>query len=309
MIKKSSLKRIMLATLVLILLLIVYLFPKNNAISENLSYIKKEEMPIFLMDKLDYVARTTIIKDNDTTNELIDEIIDSLTINSKKSNYIKEGFRAIIPENTKIIDKKLENGLLTINFSKELLTVSKENEEKMLEAIIYSLLEIKDIKGITIMVEGSFLKELPNSHKKIPNVLDKNYGINKIYDLYSLKNISKTTIYYLSKNNDYYYYVPVTKINNNENERIEIIINELKSTPIYHTNLISYLEASTNLTSYELLANSIELSFDNYLLANLHNKDLLEEVQYTIALSVRDTYEIYETIFNSPELNNIHLKI
>ena len=128
MIKKSSLKRIMLATLVLILLLIVYLFPKNNAISENLSYIKKEEMPIFLMDKLDYVARTTIIKDNDTTNELIDEIIDSLTINSKKSNYIKEGFRAIIPENTKIIDKKLENGLLTINFSKELLTVSKENE-------------------------------------------------------------------------------------------------------------------------------------------------------------------------------------
>ncbi len=309
MIKKSSLKRIMLATLVLILLLIVYLFPKNNAISENLSYIKKEEMPIFLMDKLDYVARTTIIKDNDTTNELIDEIIDSLTINSKKSNYIKEGFRAIIPKNTKIIDKKLENGLLTINFSKEILTVSKENEEKMLEAIIYSLLEIKDIKGITIMVEGSILKELTNSHKKIPDVLDKNYGINKIYDLYSLKNISKTTIYYLSKNKDYYYYVPVTKINNNENERIEIIINELKSTPIYHTNLISYLEASTNLTSYELLANSIELSFDNYLLANLHNEDLLEEVQYTIALSVRDTYEIYETIFNSPELNNIHLKI
>lgn len=309
MIKKSSLKRIMLATLVLLILLIVYLFPKNNIINENLSYIKKEEMPIFLMDHLDYVARTTIVKDNNTTYDLVDEIIDSLTIDSKKSNYIKEGFKSIIPKNTKILDKKIDNGILYINFSKELLNVSLKNEEKMLEAIIYSLLELKELKGIIILVENNILKELPNSHKKLPAILDKNYGINKLYDLYSLKNISKTTVYYLSKNNNNYYYIPVTKINNNNEEKIEIIIKELKSTPIYNTNLISYLEASTNLTSYELLANSIELSFDNYLLANLKNEDILEEIKYCIALSVRDNYDIYETVFNSNELNNIHLKI
>ena len=307
MIKKSSLKRIMVATLVLIILLIVYLFP-TNSINESLSYIKKDEIPIFLMDHLDYVARTTIIKD-DNTLDLIEEIIEGLTIGSKKSSYIKEGFKQVIPENTRIIDKKINDGILIINFSKELLNINSKDEEKVLEAIIYSLLEIKDIKGIIILVEGSQLKQLPHSHKKLPNVLDKTYGINKIYNIYSLKNTTKTTIYYLSKNNNYYYYVPVTKISNDENERIEIIIKELKSTPIYHTNLISYLEASTNLTSYELLANSIELSFDNYLLANLHNEDILEEIKYTIALSIRDTYGIYETVFNSLELNKIHFKV
>ena len=189
MIKKSSIKRIMIATLVLIIFFIVYLFPTNNNIKESLSYIKKEEMPIFLVDHLDYVARTTIIKDNESIYDLIDEIIETLTIGSKKSNYIKEGFKPIIPENTKILDKKLDNGILSINFSKELLNVSFENEEKMLEAIIYSLLELKDIKKIIIMVDNIPLKELPNSHKKLPEYLDKNYGINKLYDLYSLKDI------------------------------------------------------------------------------------------------------------------------
>lgn len=117
----------------------------------------------------------------------------------------------------------------------------------------------------------------------------------------SIKDTNKTTVYYLSKYDDYYYYVPVTKISNETGEKAEIIIKELKSTPIYHTNLISYLAASTNLTNYELLENSISLSFDNHLLANLNDEDMLEEVKYSIALSLRDSYGIEKVLFNFPE--------
>ena len=196
---------------------------------------------------------------------------------------------------------ELEDSILTINFSKELLNVSQDSEEKMLEAIIYSLTEIESVKKIKILVEGKSLTNLPNSNKKIPGLLDKNYGINKIYNLDSIKDTSKTTIYYLSKYNDYYYYVPVTKISNENLEKAEIIINELKTTPIYHTNLISYLAASTNLTNYEILENSISLSFDNHLLAGIDDEDMLEEVKYAISLSIRDSYGIDEVIFNISE--------
>ena len=48
MLRKSSIRRIMLATLALFLLLIIYFFPTAPSISESLSYIEKEEMPIFL---------------------------------------------------------------------------------------------------------------------------------------------------------------------------------------------------------------------------------------------------------------------
>ena len=300
MIKKSSFRRIMVATLALFILLIIYFFPTTTPIEESLSYIEKQEMPIFLVDSMEYVARTTIVKESDKTEDLIIEIIESLTTNSQKSNYIREGFKAIIPENTKVLNTKLENNILTINFSKEILNVKKEDEEKMIEAIIYSLMEIPEIKKIKILVEGNTLSELPNSKKKLPEILDKNYGVNKIYNLDSIKDTSKTTIYYLSKYNDYYYYVPVTKVSNESMQKAEIIIKELKTTPIYHTNLISYLAASTNLTNYELLENSIALSFDNHLLANIDDKDILEEVKYSIALSLRDSYDIKEVLFNYP---------
>lgn len=300
MLKKSSLRRIMVATLALFILLIIYFFPTTTPIEESLSYIEKQEMPIFLVDSLEYIARTSIVQESKTTDELILEVIESLTIGSEKSSYIRDGFKGIIPEGTKVLDTNLENGILKINFNKNFLNVSIKDEEKMLEALIYSILEIPGIKKLSIEVEGEKLKNLPNSKKKLPEFLDKNYGVNKIYNLDSIKDTSKTTIYYLSKHNDYYYYVPVTKVSNETGEKAEIIIKELKSTPIYHTNLISYLAASTNLTNYELLENSISLSFDNHLLANLNDEDMLEEVKYSIALSLRDSYGIEEVLFNYP---------
>ena len=310
MIKKSSIRRICVATLALFILLIIYFFPSSDVtIKEHLSYIKKDEMPIFLVDNSNYVARTSIVKSSETINEQIKEIIETLTINSKKSTYIRDGFKPIIPENTKIIDLKLDNEILTINFSKEFLTVNETNEELMLEALIYSLTELKEIKKIKILVENIPFTKLPNSNKKLPEYLDKTSGINKIYNLNSLKETSKTTIYYLSKINDYYYYVPVTKVSNEKLERVEIIIKELKSTPIYHTNLISYLKASANMTNYELLENAISLSFNNYLIANMKEEQILEEVKYSIALSLRDTYGINEVIFNIPNSENSKISI
>ena len=310
MIKKSSIRRICVATLTLFILLIIYFFPSNDTvIKEHLSYITKDEMPIFLVDNKDYVARTSIVKNSSETIEQIKEIIEALTKNTKKSSYIRDGFKPIIPDGTKILDLKLEENILTINFSKELLNVVHCDEQKMIEAIIYSLTEIKNIKKIKILVEGKPLTNLPNSNKKLPEYLDKTYGINKIYNLDSLKETTKTTIYYLSKNKDYYYYVPVTKVSNEKTERVEIIIKELKSTPIYHTNLISYLAASANMTSYEMLENAISLSFNNYLIANIKEEDILEEVKYSIALSIRDTYGINEVIFNIPDTENAKISI
>ena len=310
MIKKSSIRRICVATLTLFILLIIYFFPSNDTvIKEHLSYITKEEMPIFLVDNKDYVARTSIVKNSSETIEQTKEIIEALTKNTKKSSYIRDGFKPIIPDGTKILDLKLVENILTINFSKEFLNINESDEEKMIEAIIYSLTEIEDVKKISIFVEGNKLIKLPNSNKKLPDYLDKTYGINKIYNLDSLKETTKTTIYYLSKNKDYYYYVPVTKVSNEKTERVEIIIKELKSTPIYHTNLISYLAASANITSYELLENTISLSFNNYLIANMKEEDILEEVKYSIALSIRDTYGINEVIFNIPDTENTKISI
>ena len=295
MLKRLALKKTLIVTLSFIFLLIIYFFPRNNTLNipTTLTYNNLKTIPIYLVDSNNLVSRFEVIKKNENTLDLIDEVINNLTINSNDDGYIPSNFKKLIPENTKIISKDLND---KINFSQELLLVSKENEEKMIEAIIYSLTEIKDVKKIMIFVEGEHLLELPHSKKILPNTLDRSYGINKVYDLSSMKDVSKITTYYVSKTELLNYYTPVTTITNTKKEKVEVIIEKLKSSPTFNTNLVSFLTSSAELKNYEILENSINLSFNNQVL-NLDDNSIIEEVKYSIALSIRDTYDIYETIF------------
>lgn len=304
MLKKLAFKKILIISLSFIILLLIYLFPKDNTynIKTTLTYSNPPTTSIYLIDHNNLVSRFEVIKNTNNINELIKEIINNLTIDNNSNNHIPTNFQKVIPKNTVLINFDLNNnGLLKLNFSKEFFNVTQDNEEKMLEAIIYSLTELKEIKKIMIFIEGKNLIKLPHSNKYLPNTLDRSYGINKIYELESMKNINKVTTYYISKIDNLIYYVPVTTYTNKDKEKIEIIIEQLKSMPTYQTNLVSYLSNSTKLLKYEILENSVNLSFNNEIL-NLSTNAIVEEVKYSIALSIRDTYNINETIFYIDDL-------
>lgn len=301
MLKKSALRRIMVSTLALIIVTVLYFFPtddNNNQIAQKVEYVSVDNTPIYLMNPDNYVVRTSIATKEKEPLALVKEMIDALTIGNEKQDYIPKHFSSVIPENTKLLDVSLEDGLLKIDFSKEFLNTTKEIEEIMIEAIVYTLTEIDGIDKIMIFVEGTKLEVLPQSNIKLPNTLDRSYGINKVYDITSLKDFTKTTIYYIGEFNDLIYYVPVTKIeNDNGNNKIEIIIDELKSSPIYETNLMSYLASSVKLESYEELENQVILSFNNEIFDDFKEQNILEEVKYSISLSIEDTLNVEEVIF------------
>ena len=46
-----------------------------------------------------------------------------------------------------------------------------------------------------IFVEGEILKELPHSKKNLPNVLDRSYGINKVYEYENSKFQNSAAMY------------------------------------------------------------------------------------------------------------------
>ena len=233
MLKKSALRRIMVSSIALIIVSVLYFFPNEEEftpIDQDIEYVSVHEAPIYLMNPEKYIVRTNIATTSEDTLTLAKEMIDALTIGSTKEEYISNHFKAIIPKNTKVLDISLEEGLLKINFSKEVLTVSKDLEEKLIESLVYTLTEIKEIEKIMIFVEGEKLDILPQSKINLPNTLDRSYGINKIYDITSLKDLTKTTVYYIGEFNDLVYYVPVTKFENDTGkDKIEIIIDELKS--------------------------------------------------------------------------------
>ena len=287
MLKKNALRRICISTFSLFIVLLLCIFPNNEtSYPEEIISINELTMPLYIKDQNGYVARTNIIKKKDND---IEYIINLLTKGSLYENYLPINFEPLIPENTKLLNYSLNDKVLKLNFSKEFLLVKENDEEKMIESLIYSLCELESIDKILIYVENKKLNELPNSKIKLPVSLDKSYGINKVYDIKSYKNVTKTTIYYASKTDDLTYYIPITKITNNDANAVEIIVKELKTSPIYESNLISFLNASYELKNYEIMENSVNMSFDNKMLLNLNDENITEKVKYTLSLSIRDT--------------------
>jgi len=298
MLKKMSIRKIMVSTLALFAVLLLYLIPDSGTKelqleNNNIEYIYDNTAePIYLLDSNNYIARTTIATCNCDTIDVAKELISGLTIDGKKSEIIPNGFKSIIPAGTAILNITLEDKILTINFSKELLDINKDYEEKMIEALVYTLTSIDGIDKVVIQIEGKPLEKLPHSGKILTTALDKSFGINKKYEITSTKNIDSYTVYYVASYNENKYYVPITKyVNTEEQDKIKIIIDELASAPIYETNLMSYLNGGTELIDYEIEDEVLKLNFNNYILDDITSNNILEEVIYTISLSVNDLYK------------------
>lgn len=302
MLKRSSLKKIGMCIFCLLILLVLYLFPKHNdtkSLTPKSSYVVTNvKDTIYLLDSNDFVARINVSLNSKEPTDKALEIIEYMTENGKYASLIPNGFTAIVPSNAKVLGSELKDGNFKVNFSKDLFDIKPQHEMKLVEALIYSLTSIEDIKSITILLEGTILNKLPSSNEFLPNPLDRSFGINKKYNIDNLKGTSKTTMYYLSKYDDYYYYIPVTKVSNDNNEKIEIIIKELSSSPIYETSLMSYLNSETTLQNYEFLDKKLSIDFNNAILSDITKSDILEEVTYAINLSIKDNYDVDSVMYS-----------
>lgn len=307
MLKRSALRRLIVAALALFVLLIIYLFPtETNNIEKEITYYDVEKSNIYLLDRYNYVARTEIVIQESDVIKKAKEILEALRVNSKYKDYLLNGFYQIIPEKTKILDISYDNNLLKVSFSKELLNIEKNLEEKMIEAIVFSLTEIKGVEKIMIFVEEEQLQKLPKTNKTLPQVLTREFGINKEYNINSLKDVVSTTTYYVSKYDNNIYYVPITNYINSDLNKVKIIVDNLQTSPTRQTNLMSFLSSNASLLDYEIQENIAKLTWNNYIFNDITNKNILEEVKYSIYLSLQDTLNIEEVVFinNDKEILN-----
>ena len=302
MIKRIYIKKIIVSSVALFAFFLIYFIPNNKEtinIKQEVEYVSIDikTSPIYLLDQNNYLAKTEITINKEKIEDIAKYLITALTIGESLEDKIPSGFKAVLPSDTKILDISYNDNLLKINFSKELFDTNKDMEEITIESLIYTLTNINDVDKIMILIEGKILTKLPQNNIILPSTLDRNYGINKQYNITNNKNITKTTIYYVNKYNDYEYYVPVTKIDNDPRDKIEIIIDELSSRNLYKTNLMSYLNSNTKVLSVTETDEQLVIEFNDYIFNDIDTKDILEEVIYTICLSIEDNYSVKEVIF------------
>ena len=287
MLREIILRKIYFTTLIIFVLFIVSSFTMNNNSNIKTEYQTKLSS-IYLMDDNNYLLQVNVsIKDN--INDNILEIFNNL----KENNKHYSGLKGIIPKETKINDYKIINRILNIDFNDSLLDVNDNIKEKVIESLVFSYLSFNEIDGVKITVNKQPINELINIDS---DILTKDFGINKEYNLTSSENINKTTVYYLNKNNNDYYYIPVTKINNSKKEKVEIIIDELKNNNVYNSYLMSFLNNDVKLISADYNDKAITLNLNNKIYDGNSNS-ILKEVINTITLSIDDNYNIDEILF------------
>ena len=73
---------------------------------------------------------------------------------------------------------------------------------------------------------------------------------------------------------------------------------------------MSYLNAGVVLNDYELSDNNLKLNFNELLLSDADSNKILEEVVYTIGLSMNDVYDDLKTVsfyVNNDEIYTLSL--
>ncbi len=295
--------KIFVSTLVFGLLVLFYLVPSPSFDMEVVEEENKKgkENVVYLLDEDNYVSRVISYYDESDIEGLIREKI-KILINGDKS---LGKFYSLIPKNTILKDVKVEKDSVYLNFNKEFLGVNKYLEESMIEAIVFSLTEINGINNVYINVDSEKLTKLPKSGREIPYPLTRSFGINKKYDLNSLNDIDKTTIFFVKSSDEIEYYVPVTKVSNTSGSKIDIIIEELKSTVNAQENLNSYVSSNIELVDSEITDEKVNLIFNDFIFSDASSKVILEEVKYVVSQSIFENINVKEVIFSTKEHNNI----
>ena len=299
MLRRRAFRKIIITTFSLITIFALCIIPnkffsKDNYLNPNIETLYVTNLgsnDIYLLATNGYLTKTSIVLNADKLEEKIKNIIEYLTIN--KSSKVPNGLSGIIPANTELESTSIKAGIVTLNFSNEILKVPKENERKMVEAITYSLINLDGIEGVIISVDNKNLVELPQTKEKLPNVLNRNFGINKKYELNDIKNTNVVTMYYINEIDNKTYYVPVTKYLNDDREKIKIIIDNLSSNYIYEPSLMSLLNQNTQLINYQIENNNMHINFSNDILSN---DNILEEVIYQVSESVFENYDVEKVI-------------
>ena len=290
MLRRKILKKIYFTTLIVFILFIISSFTINKNISNIKVEYQNNLSTVYLLNDDNYLLEVNITVGDDLKNSI------PIVINSLKvGNRHYSGLRGLVPNNTNINSIDLKDNILFIDFNSELLNVNKESEEKLIESIVYSLLSFKEIQGVKITINGNNLNFLPKSGIRLNDILTKDFGINKDYSITSMNDIQKVILYYYEEKNSVNYYVPVTKYLNSSDDKIKIIIDNLKNNYLSKTNLMSYLNEKIRIENYEKEGDIVTLSFAS--ITPFTSEEIEEEVIYTLANSIFDSTDITKVIF------------
>lgn len=281
MLKRKAFNKIFITTIVFFLVFSLYTLKGIKIKTEQKNTNKKEISSIYTLNDDNYLSKTTVYVNKQLPLESkIKEKLEIMIKENNKNTLLPSYFNPILPKNTKIEKVEVEDSLVKLYFSKELMDISEKQAENMIEAITYSITD-ENILGIEIYVDESMLKYVPHTKKEMPTILTKEFGINKVYEISNMDNIEKIEMIYYSESNGKYYETPVTKYINCNKEKLEIILDDLE-TITNGANILTLMD-NVEILDYKISKKDITINL---------NKDISKKEEEILTKSIFNNYNI-----------------
>ena len=210
---------------------------------------KTEASQLFLIDKSGFVVPYTM--NLPKTDSVAKQSLEYLVEGGPVSNMLPNGFRAVLPQDTQVLGVNIKDGTAIADFSKEFSNYKKEDEEKILQAITWTLTQFDSVETVKIWVNGHEQTEMPVNSTPIPDGASRMDGINHdSSDVADITNTQPLTVYYMAEADGQQYFVPVTKrIDNNETDPIVSAVEELVKGPALSSGLLNDFQDGVKLLS------------------------------------------------------------
>jgi germination protein M len=217
---------------------------------------------IYLIDKNGYVVPQTLSLPQDVS--AAKQVLGYLVEGGPVDELLPNGFRAVLPADTQINSVNIEKEVATVDFSPEFQKYKAEDEQKILQALTWTLTQFENVKKVKIQVNGVAQTEMPVAKTPIGDGLTRASGIN--FDHASATDIMNTkpvVVYFLSQNENGAYYVPVTRrASTSETDNVKSVVQELVKGADPTSPLTSDFQEDVKLLETKMEDGTVTLNFN-----------------------------------------------
>ncbi|MDN4527048.1 GerMN domain-containing protein [Fictibacillus fluitans] len=220
------------------------------------------------------------------------QVLEYLVKDGPVSNLLPNGFQAVLPPDTQVLDVAVsKDGTATANFSKEFMDYRGQDEQKLLQAITFTLTQFDNIKNVKIQIDGKDQKVMPVNHTPINDGVSRADGINiENGDVVDMTGSDTATLYFVAQNDSQTYYVPVTRrVAKNDSDPISASIHELVQGPGEQSRLLTGMRNDVKLLDQPVLKKGVAtLNFNKAILENKSEHTIDDTVLQSIVLSLTE---------------------
>ncbi|WP_062355338.1 GerMN domain-containing protein [Bacillus kwashiorkori] len=253
---------------------------------------EKIKTELYLIDKHGFVVPQTF--ELPKTTSVAKQALEHLVADGPISEMLPNDFRAVLPAGTELTVDITDDGVATVNFSKEFKDYAAEDELKILESITWTLTQFDTVTSVKLKLNGNELKEMPVNGTPISEVLSRKTGIN--YDVNGVVDLANThpvTVYYVAQTDYNSYYVPVTKrISNEKTDKVSSVVEQLIKGPNINSPLFSLFNPDAELLEAKVEDGIATLNFNENVLANFDKNVISNDLLNMIVLSLTELEDI-----------------